>query len=161
MIDFRLRVPADLPAQDWSIAIQADVLTSDEKQVVATTYSQILRLPAITAATLMHELPEKLTAKAGESLSLDAKISRHPTLRHPVRVTLEGLGMDIPAPTVVVPADSDTVRMVVAIPAEAKEQQLPAVRLVAVMLATDDQLASVRFQAKPFSLAIAAQTQDK
>jgi hypothetical protein len=134
-------VPADLPAQPYDLAIQADLLSPDGQTVTATAVTPGRRFTAGQPFTLQLVGAAAVQAKSGSwpTGKLTGKVVRAGGFRKPVTVTLSGLPVELPAPTVLVPADKSDFELPVAFPYETKLGALPNVKLVATSQITPEQ----------------------
>jgi hypothetical protein len=99
--------PADLPAQPYDLAIQAELLGPDSKTVLATVVSPAQRLLATQPFSLELSAPASVQAASGSGPTgkLTGKILRAAGFNKPVNVTLVGLPPELPAPSVTIPGE--------------------------------------------------------
>lgn len=88
-----VRVPTDIPAGTYDLAIAAELLSADDKNVVATAYTQSQRLQVVApyTITLTNAATLDVKAGAGETGKLIGTITRAPGFTGPVRVSLANL----------------------------------------------------------------------
>ncbi len=100
-------VPVDLPRIAYDLAIQAELLSADGKNVLAAAVTPARRMLAVSPLSIELANKEPIEARAGlgETGKLTGKITRAPGFALPVKVTLSGLPKGSGAPSVEVPAD--------------------------------------------------------
>jgi len=128
----KLLVPADLPRITYDLAIQAELLSTDGKRVLATAVTPARRMTV--AAPFSLQLAESTSVEApagiGEPGRLIGKLRRAAGFDLPVTVTLGGLSNDLPVPKVVVPAGKDDFSLALAFPFGSKAGPLENVKLL-------------------------------
>ena len=126
-------VPADLGVRNWSFVIVAELLSADEKSVVATASTTAFTLNPADALSMKLTSEATLEAKAGggETGMLSGTITRSEGFTKPVQVTLRGLPGEYPAPVVEVPADQTEFKLEVRFPENAPPKKLENIQLVA------------------------------
>ncbi len=127
-------IPADLPNIPHDLAVRAELLSADGKNVVATAITPARRLTTIQPLRLALSGAAKVEAKAGsgETGSLTGKIERLGDFQHPVTVTLEGLPGEYLAPTVDVPVGASEFSLPVSFPFNSPAGELANVSVVAI-----------------------------
>ncbi len=128
----KILVPADLPQLAYDLAIEADLLSADNKTVLASAVTPARRMTAGVpiALELASQDPVEARAGLGPTGKLTGKIKRAAGFSLAVAVTLSGLPKGINAPTVVVPGDKSEFELPVAFPYGTAEGDLPNVKLV-------------------------------
>ena len=150
-----LAVPNDLPIQSWAIALRAELVSEDEKQVLASDDTRPLRLGTIEILRLDAEFPGEITIRPGNvGVALAGKIVRHDDYRHPVRVQVEGLPKELANEPVTLPPDQDEFRLPLVLAAGTKPQELANVRVSASFAHDDSSTQSVRSYSKPFKIKV-------
>jgi len=126
-------VPADLANIPYDLAIRAELLSADGKNVVATAITPARRMTTIQPLRLALTGEASVEAKAGtgETGHLTGKIERLGDFPHPVTVTLEGLPADYLAPTVEVPVGASDFSLPVSFPFNSPAGELANVSVVA------------------------------
>ncbi|HVU87822.1 MAG TPA: hypothetical protein VHD36_10915 [Pirellulales bacterium] len=126
-------VPGDLPNIPYDLAIRAELLAADGKNVVASVVTPARRLTTVQPLRLALVGEAKVAAKAGtgDTGKLTGKIERIGDFPHPVTVTLTGLPADYLAPTVEVPAGASDFSLPVAFPYNSAQGELAGVSIVA------------------------------
>jgi hypothetical protein len=128
-----IRVPGDLPVLPYDVAIQAELLTADGKQVLASAVTPSRRLQAGQPFALELAGTPAVQAKSGAGTTgkLKGKLVRAGGFNKPVTVSLSGLPAELPAPMIMVPPDKTEFELPVAFPFGSKLGPLANVRLVA------------------------------
>ena len=119
--------------RNWSFEIVAELLSADEKSVVATASTTAFTLNPADALSMKLTSEATLEAKAGggETGMLSGTITRSEGFTKPVQVTLRGLPGEYPAPVVEVPADQTEFKLEVRFPENAPPKKLENIQLVA------------------------------
>ena len=127
-------VPGDLAKQEWDVAIVAELLSADNKNVLATVATPVRRLAAIApfAVELAGEPKVDGRAGLGETGKFTGKVIRRPGFTAPLTVTLAGLPKELPPPIAVVPADKSDFELKVVFPFGSKPGEIANLKLVAV-----------------------------
>ena len=130
----KILVPGDLQQIAYDLAIEAELLTADNKSVAASAVTPARRMTASVPISLELASQDPVEARAGlgPTGKLTGKVNRAAGFALPVAVTLSGLPKGITAPTVVVPGDKSEFELPVALPYGTAEGVLPNVRLVGV-----------------------------
>ena len=135
-----ISVPADLSEQPWAIVLVAELLSADQKQVLATSVLPTRFVPAKRGLTIKvagePKVDVELTSKKFGALT--GEIQRLEGGNLPVTVSLAGLPAEIKAPAVVVPADQNMFALTVELPETVKPEQLNNVSLVATVMDQQD-----------------------
>lgn len=148
-------VPADLANIPYDLAIRAELLAADGKQVVARAITPARRLTTIQPLRIELAGEPKVEAKAGtgETGKIVGKVARLSDFPHPVTVTLTGLPADYLAPSVVVPADASDFSLPVVLPFNSPNGPLAGVSVVATAQAGG---AAVRSNEIPITVDVVA-----
>jgi hypothetical protein len=127
-------VPGDLGKQPWDVAIVAELLSADNKSVVATVATPVRRLGAVSPFTVELAGAPKVDGRAGlgETGKFSGKVHRRPGFTGPLTVTLAGLPKELPPPLVVVPADKSDFELKIVFPFGSKPGEIANLKLVAV-----------------------------
>lgn len=126
-------VPADLGVRDWTFVIVAELLSADEKAVVARSSTTAFTIMAADTLALKLDSDANIEAKAGggETGILTGSITRTDGFAKPVQVTLQGLPSEYPAPVVEIPAEQTEFKLEVRFPENAPPKKLENIRLIA------------------------------
>lgn len=127
-------VPGDLAKQPWDVAIVAELLTPDNKNVVATVATPVRKLTAVAPFAVELVGAPKVDGRAGlgETGKFTGKVVRRPGFAAPLTVTLSGLPKELPPPITVVPADKSDFELKVVFPFGSKPGEIANLKLVAV-----------------------------
>lgn len=125
-------VPGDLPAIPYDIAIQAELLSADGKNVLATAVTPSRRMIPSSPLRLALSGAAKVEAKAGGGATgkLTGQVIRSEGFNSPLTVTLEGLPAELPPPEVEIAGDKNEFALDVAFPFGSKLEALKGVKLV-------------------------------
>jgi hypothetical protein len=130
----RIVVPGDLAAMAYDLALKAELLSADGKQVLATAVTPSRRLmpqkPSFELA-LAGETEIEARAGAGETGRLKGKLVRKGGYARPVALTLTGLPAGVVAPMVVLQGDQTEFDFPVTFPFGTMAVELTGVKLVA------------------------------
>lgn len=131
-----LVVPADLPLIEWDLAVVAEVLSADGKNVVASAVSESFRIPAVSGITvaLANKMDVEVKSGLGPTSKLVGKVQRLPGLTGPVVLALEGLPKGVSSPRLEIPADKDAFEFSLSVPFGTPTGEFPAVNLVAKLV---------------------------
>ena len=126
-------VPHDLATTPWNVAIIAELLTEDNKTVLATTTtSQLIITPQqALAIKLTSAASIEAIAGDGESGSVSGTITRAAMFDKAVTITLRGLPKGYTAPSLEIAADVNEFTLPIQFSKEAKPGDLKNVKLVA------------------------------
>jgi hypothetical protein len=152
-------VPADLADMPYAMVLRGELLSGDGKQVLATTYSQVLSAQPARPVALDLTGGASIDARAGlgETGKFTGRIVRQPNFSHPVRVMIAGLPGGIPSPFEDLPADKSEFDLSVRLPHGMKTGALSGVQLVAVSLASPGDLQNaVRTNSVPVTINVVA-----
>jgi hypothetical protein len=127
-------VPRDLPGIPYDLAVQAELLSDDGKNVVATAFAPARRMTVTSPLVLALSGDAKVEAKAGsgETGKLTGSLARVGQFKSPVVLTLEGLSPDLPSPELTLTPEQTDFAFPVAFPINSTPGSLNNVRLVAV-----------------------------
>ena len=126
-------VPHDLGTTPWNIAILAELLSEDNKTVLATTTTSqliITPLPAL-ALKLTSAANVEAVAGEGESGSVSGIITRAVGFDKAVTISLRGLPKGYTAPSIEIAADVNEFTLPIQFSKEAKPGDLKSIKLVA------------------------------
>jgi len=126
-------VPHDIGLSTWRTAIVAELMSADDKAVIATASTTQLTITPLDAIALELTSPANLEAVAGEgdTGSLTGTITRAAGFDKPVTVTLVGLPKGYTAPLIEIAADQTEFTLEVRFAKEAKPAELKNIKLVA------------------------------
>jgi hypothetical protein len=130
----RILVPGDLPVQSYDLALKAELLSPDGKNVLATAVSPARRFtPAKPTFSLELAGEPKVEARAGggETGKLVGKLVRSPGFDRPVTLTFAGLPKGVTPPKHIVTGDQSEFEFPVTFPAGTAAGELSDVKLVA------------------------------
>ncbi|MBY0228477.1 MAG: hypothetical protein K2W96_04265, partial [Gemmataceae bacterium] len=98
--DLPILIPADLPADNYELAVQADLLAADRRTVLATAYAPVKRFPV--RMPLVVIVPAAVEAAKGKTAEIKGKVERREGLAGDVQVTATGMppGVSLPPITV-------------------------------------------------------------
>jgi hypothetical protein len=132
-----LIVPGDLAAIDYDLALRAELLSADAKTVLASAVTPVRRLATVIPFKLQLTGKPQVDAPAGVGPlgKLTGKLTRVAGFQGMVKVTLDGLPKDVPAPIAVVPPSATDFELAVAFPFGTAVGDLKGVKLVALAVA--------------------------
>lgn len=127
-------VPRDLPSVPYDLAIQADLLSADGKNVVASALTPARRMTVTSPIALALSGDAQVEAKAGsgETGKLAGSIVRIGQFKSPIVLTLEGLSPDLPSPELTLTPEQSEFAFPVSFPFNAPPGAVANVKLVAV-----------------------------
>ena len=127
-------VPRDLARIPYDLAIQAELLSADGKNVAATAITTARRMTVTSPIALALSGDAKVEAKAGsgETGKLTGSLVRIGQFKSPVVLTLEGLPPDLPAPELTLSPEQNEFAFPVSFPFNSPPGEVANVRLVAV-----------------------------
>lgn len=151
-----LIIPADLPQHSWCLAVKAELLSDDEKQVRATAYTSIHRLETIQPVELAVETPAEISVQLGAEVSptIEGKLIRHPDFPHRVQVTLQGQPKEVKLPAITVEPDETDFKLPLQFDADSKTGEFKNIQLIATFVEVEESMQAVRSRSKPFTLKI-------
>lgn len=154
----RITVPGDLPVIPYDIAIRAELLSADGKQVRASATSRSRRMFPRRPIQIQLTSAPSLEARAGEGPtgSIAGKIERLDDFKVPVSLVFNGLPADIAPVSTELGADKYEFNVPVRFPAGTKVGAVPNVRLSAV--AAIEPLRTTASNEVPIALNIVAGT---
>ncbi|MEX2111548.1 MAG: hypothetical protein WD845_00080 [Pirellulales bacterium] len=131
--DAKVLVPADLPRIAYDLAIQAELLSADGKNVLAAAVTPARRMIATTPLTIELATNDPIEARAGlgETGKLAGKIRRAPGFTLPVTVSLSGLPKGSGAPSIELAADKNDFELPLSLRYGTPLGELKDVKLVA------------------------------
>ncbi|MBT4693820.1 MAG: hypothetical protein HOB73_10790 [Planctomycetaceae bacterium] len=126
-------VPHDLGTTPWNVAIIAELLSEDNKNVLATTTTSQLIITPRQALALKLTSTANIEAVAGEgdSGSVSGTITRAAMFDKAVTITLRGLPKGYTAPSLEIAADINEFTLPIQFSKEAKPGDLKNIKLVA------------------------------
>ena len=126
-------VPHDLVTTPWNVAIIAELLSQDNKTVLATTTTRQLTITPLQALVLKLTSPANVTAIAGEgeSESVSGTITRADMFDKAVTITLRGLPKGYTAPSIEIAGDVNEFTLPIQFSKESKPGDLKNIKLVA------------------------------
>lgn len=149
-------VPATLDPREYDVAVQAEILSADGKQVLSTSYSLPQRLTVIRPTldvqltpeqNVTEAMPLKISTAAGnlQPVSLSGTITREGEFAAPVTVSVQGLPKEVFPPQTVVPGDQTTFELALLLPRDTKVETYKKLKLAAsYQLAPKSELTSQR-----------------
>jgi hypothetical protein len=95
----QVRVPTDLPAGTYDLAVAADLLGPDDKAVITTSYTKSQRLQVVAPYTITFTSAATLDAKAGagDTGKITGTITRAPGFTGSVKLSLANLPQGVRA----------------------------------------------------------------
>ena len=126
-------IPHDLELMAWRGTIVAELLSADNKNVVATVSTRQLNITPLDAIRVALSTEATIQARAGEGETghFAGTITRAAGFDKPVTVTLAGLPAGYAAPSIEVPAEQTEFTLEIRFAKEAKAAELKDIKLVA------------------------------
>ena len=126
-------IPHDLGLMAWRGTIAAELLSADNKNVVATVSTRQLNITPLDAIRVALSTEATIQARAGEGETghFAGTITRAAGFDKPVTVTLAGLPTGYAAPSIEVPAEQTEFTLEIRFAKEAKAADLKDIKLVA------------------------------
>ncbi len=126
-------IPHDLGIMPWRGVIVAELLSADNKAVVASVSTAQLNITPIDSLSIAITTEAGIEARAGEGETgyFAGTITRAAGFDKPVTVTLAGLPEGYAAPSIEVPTDQTEFKLEVRFPKEAKPAELKDIKLIA------------------------------
>ena len=126
-------IPHDLGIMPWRGVIVAELLSADNKAVVATVSTAQLNITPVDSLSIAITTEAGIEARAGEGETgyFAGTITRAAGFDKPVTVTLAGLPEGYAAPSIEVPTDPTEFKLEVRFPKEAKPADLKDIKLIA------------------------------
>ncbi len=157
-----LVIPGDLPLHTWAMAVRGELLSTDGKEVLASNDGVLYRAETIEPLRIEAKIPSEATLKAGgDPLLLVGQIARHPSYRHAVALTVEGLPEGVSAPEFTVAATMSEFRLSLKAAADTKPQEKDGIRVVArfvdLPVSEQDSLVDARATVGPLKLTIVSE----
>jgi hypothetical protein len=127
-------VPRDLAKIPYDLAIEAELLSADGKNVVAKAVTPARRMTVTSPISIALSGDAKIEAKAGsgETGKLTGSLVRIGQFKAPVTLLLEGLPPELPTPELTLPPEQSEFLFAVSFPYNAPPGAVANVRLVAV-----------------------------
>jgi hypothetical protein len=132
--ELKVIVPAGLPTTAHDVALQAELLSADKKNVLMTACTTVRRLGVTNPLVLELAGPRfeaTLDPKSGATVKLNGKIERKAGLAGDVTITAAGLPAGIRAAPVVVKADAVDFELPIAFPASYTAGEVAGIKLSA------------------------------
>ncbi len=155
--DAQVLVPVDLPRIAYDLAIQAELLSADGKNVVASAVTPARRMIATTPISIELATKDAIEARAGlgETGKLSGKIRRAPGFAQPVTISLTGLPKGTAAPTIEIAADKSEFELPVSLRYGTPAGDLAGVKIVASrQLDPKEAKSTVRSNALPVAIKV-------
>ncbi len=126
-------IPHDLGLMAWRGTIVAELLSADNKNVVATVSTRQLNITPLDAIRVALSTEATIQARAGEGETghFAGTITRAAGFDKPVTVTLAGLPAGYAAPSIEVPAEQTEFTLEIRFAKEAKAADLKGIKLFA------------------------------
>lgn len=130
----QLMVPADLPRQAWDVAIVAELVSADGKNVLTSVVTPVRRLDTIVPFSVTLSSAAQIEAKAGdgETGKFNGTVKREPGFTGDLAVTLDNLPKGLTAPVAIVAADKTDFVLEVRFPFGTKPQKIADAKLIVV-----------------------------
>ncbi|MEZ6119829.1 MAG: hypothetical protein R3C28_25125 [Pirellulaceae bacterium] len=165
-VEFSLRVPATLPADEWQLALQATVVEADQGPALENgmvVYSVIHNIRSYSPLQIRFDTTENLTAISGtgEAGSLTGKIERLADLPElPVLLELAGLPEGFASPRVSLPANESNFVLPLKFEAGKPSQDLKNIRLIASYAGDVTSCQDIRVESEPFEIKLVAEEKE-
>ena len=126
-------IPHDLGIMPWRGVIVAELLSADNKAVVASVSTAQLNITPVDSLSIAITTEAGIEARAGEGETgyFAGTITRAAGFDKPVTVTLAGLPEGYAAPSIEVPTNQTEFKLEVRFPKEAKPADLKDIKLIA------------------------------
>ena len=129
--DIEVIVPHDLPDKYWQMCVRAELMSEDEKSVVATSYTNVINVTAQRALDLMvNDVNVKAAKGDGETGKLTGKVQRRGGYSRPIKLSFVGL-KDVKSPELTLEEGKSEFEFEIRFPKEAKPEQVKDAKLVA------------------------------
>jgi hypothetical protein len=131
-ITARVLVPGDLPDIPFDLAVQAELLSDDGQQVLATAITPAVRRKIVdpSVAIVLEGEPEvEVQTGVAPTARLTGKLRREAGFDKPVTITLAGLPEELSPPAVNVPGDASEFELPLVFPYTSPLGSLDGVRL--------------------------------
>ncbi len=155
--DMPLLVPADLPADSYQLAVQAEILTADKRTVLATVYTPVrsfaVKLPVLIKVESPPHLEATLDPKAGATIEVVGRVERQYGFFGDVELTLTGLPAGVRADAVTVKTFQSKFVMKIVLPPNAAAGEIKGLKLNA-SAAPDAKLPAVRVRSRDVELTL-------
>jgi hypothetical protein len=150
-------LPAELPANAYEIAVQAELLSADKQRVLATAFTPVKRLPVRMPIAVTLTGPAKrdvkLDPKKPVTIEFQGEIVRSQGFAGEATVTLVGLPAGIAPPTFVVKATETAYTLKLAVPPSVPPGETKGIKLSA-SAATDAKQPTVRVKSRDIELSL-------
>ena len=155
--DVPLLIPADLPADSYQLAVQAEILTPDKRTVLATVYTPVrsfaVKLPVMIKLESPPRLEATLDLKAGATIEVVGRVERQHGFFGDVVLTLTGLPAGARADAVTVKAFKSKFVMKIVLPPNAAAGEIKGLKLNG-NAAPDAKLPNVRVRSRDVELTL-------
>ena len=152
-----LLAPPELPAPFYDVTVQADLLKTDKRTVLATAYAPVRRLPVRMSLVVQlagaPQVEAQLDAQKGATVMIPGKIERREGLTGDVVLALAGLPAGARADAVTVKADAVDFVVNVALPANLAAGEYKGLKL-SVSGTPDPKQPNIRVKSREVELAL-------
>lgn len=135
--EFPIRVPADLRAADYDLAVRAELLSADGRTTVAEAFTTPRRFatkpPIEIVAEAAPKKPVDLDAKSGATIALAGSIKRINNYAGDVTITLIDLPKGITAPTATLKPKKDDYKLEFKLPPTFADGKVAGVKISAMI----------------------------
>jgi len=135
--DFAIRIPADLRAADYDVAIRAEQLSDDGRSTVAEAFTPPLRIRVLPPIEIVADAgpqgPIALDARTGAVVVLTGTLERRKNYAGDVTITLVGLPAGIAAPSAVLKPKKDDYRLEFKLPPTFSAAKIEGVTISAMI----------------------------
>ncbi|MFN0054768.1 MAG: hypothetical protein ACKV0T_21560 [Planctomycetales bacterium] len=155
-----LLAPPDLPAPVYDVTVQADLLTADKRQVLATAYAPVrrmaVRMPIALELAGAPRVEARLDPQKGGTVVLRGKVLRRDGFAGEVPVSLSGLPAGAKADPMTVPPDADEFIVNLVLPANLPAGEVRGLKLSANVV-PDPKQPAVRVKSRDVELILVVQ----
>jgi hypothetical protein len=152
-----LLLPPELPAPFYDVTVQADLLKTDKRTVLATGYTPVRRLPVRMSVVVQlagaPQVEAQLDPQKGATVMIPGKIERREGLTGDVFLAVTGLPAGARADAVTVKADATDFAVNVVLPANLAAGEYKGLKLSASG-APDPKQPSVRVKSRDVAVAL-------
>jgi hypothetical protein len=150
-------VPPQLPAPVYDLTVQADLLTADNRTVVATAFAPVRRMAVKPPLVVRLDGPSRIEVEAdpkkGTTAKIQGQIERREGLTGEVAVALTGLPPGARADAATVKADATAFTLTVVLPANLPAGEIPGLKLSATA-APDPKQPNVKVRSREVDLTL-------
>lgn len=154
--------PADLAAPVYDVAIQAELVTADNKTVLAKAWTPVRRLPVRPPVELSLDGPPRIEAGVdsakGATIPISGTIERRGGFAGPLTVSLTGLPAGATGGTVTVKADAKVFTVNLVLPANTPPGEIKTLKLSANVV-PDQNRPDIRFRSRELDLSLVVKVQ--